>query len=598
MACVGAARSYLEKMLGTIAGMKVLLLDQATTGIVSVVQSQTDILAHEVFLVDRLDARREMMRHMKAVVFVRPTAENIMNLRKELEDPKYGEYHVYFSNAVRQSFLEELAEADEFEVVRSVQEYFADFIALNEDVFVFDEPSRYRAGDSDVTMDVAVKDRCIDGIVSLLLSLKIARPTLRYTAASSTSRRLAEMVSARITGEAAALFEFRKSAGAEGGTTLLFLDRRDDPLTPLLAQWTYQAMVHELFGITNNRVHLPNAKPDHREVVLDSQQDEFFRDNMYCNFGDLGENMKALVEDFGQKTRTAQNIQTIDDMKRVVANFPEFRAMGTNVEKHVATVGELSRVVSEKNLMKISELEQDLACSAEKMAVAFKSLSEVVKDPRTRPAEQLRLALLFVLRYESDLQDHDGADTLDSLKDLLLGHGCEAHEIGLLRRVRDFAGVRRRTTGLYAGGAKSAGGGTAGSKLMGGVSLVGGAIKKSIQEGLVGVENVYTRHTPLLESTLEALFSRQGQGLPTATHPVLSTQGGSRGGDTAAPRCHEAVVFIVGGATYAEAMVVARWNSKHSPSSSTFGEGSKRVVLGSNEMVNSGMFLRDMATAR
>ena len=50
--------------------------------------------------------------------------------------------------------------------------------------------------------------------------------------------------------------------------------------------------------------------------MLDSQQDEFFRSNMYANFGDLGENMKALVEEFGEKTKSAQNIQTIDDMKR------------------------------------------------------------------------------------------------------------------------------------------------------------------------------------------------------------------------------------------------------------------------------------------
>ena len=259
MACVGATRAYMEKMMASLPGMKVLLLDNATTSIVSVVQSQTDMLRHEVLLVDRLDARREPMRHMKAMVFVRPTAENIMNLRKELENPSYGEYHIYFSNAVRQSFLEELAEADEFEVVRQVHEYFADYIALNDDVFVFDEPSRYRAGDSDVTMDVAVKDRCIDGIVALLLSLRIAKPTLRYTAASTTSRRLAEMVGARISGEAAPLFEFRKQSGAEGGATLLILDRRDDPLTPLLAQWTYQAMVHELFGIANNRVNLVRA---------------------------------------------------------------------------------------------------------------------------------------------------------------------------------------------------------------------------------------------------------------------------------------------------------------------------------------------------
>jgi vacuolar protein sorting-associated protein 45 len=32
------------------------------------------------------------------------------------------------------------------------------------------------------------------------------------------------------------------------------VDRRNDPVTPLLSQWTYQAMVHELVGITNGRV--------------------------------------------------------------------------------------------------------------------------------------------------------------------------------------------------------------------------------------------------------------------------------------------------------------------------------------------------------
>ena len=37
---------------------------------------------------------------------------------------------------------------------------------------------------------------------------------------------------------------------------LLLPIRREDPVTPLLSQWTYQAMVHQLLGITNNRVSL------------------------------------------------------------------------------------------------------------------------------------------------------------------------------------------------------------------------------------------------------------------------------------------------------------------------------------------------------
>ena len=40
---------------------------------------------------------------------------------------------------------------------------------------------------------------------------------------------------------------------------LLLVDRRDDPVTPLLSQWTFQAMVHELIGIDANRVDLKDV---------------------------------------------------------------------------------------------------------------------------------------------------------------------------------------------------------------------------------------------------------------------------------------------------------------------------------------------------
>ena len=44
---------------------------------------------------------------------------------------------------------------------------------------------------------------------------------------------------------------------------LLILDRRSDPVTPLLTPWTYQATVHELLNIQNGRVDL-NLVPDIR----------------------------------------------------------------------------------------------------------------------------------------------------------------------------------------------------------------------------------------------------------------------------------------------------------------------------------------------
>jgi vacuolar protein sorting-associated protein 45 len=48
-------------------------------------------------------------------------------------------------------------------------------------------------------------------------------------------------------------------------------------------------------------------------------------------------------------------------MKRFVEEYPEFRKLGGNVSRHVALVGELSRLVERDRLLDVSEVEQSLA---------------------------------------------------------------------------------------------------------------------------------------------------------------------------------------------------------------------------------------------
>jgi vacuolar protein sorting-associated protein 45 len=110
-----------------------------------------------------------------------------------------------------------------------------------------------------------------------------------------------------------ALFDFRRGDGA---LLLLIVDRLDDPVTPLLSQWTYQvsrwgigetlaeilaacsrlrtarqAMVHELLDIDNNRVDLRSlgskVAKENQELVLSADQDAFFHAQMFNNYGTL-----------------------------------------------------------------------------------------------------------------------------------------------------------------------------------------------------------------------------------------------------------------------------------------------------------------------
>jgi hypothetical protein len=371
MDVVQAVGSYIQKMVSAgdsasgapSAKMKILLLDSETVNIASTAITQSALLNHEVYLIDRLEnQKREKMRHLKCLCFVRPSPESIQYLIDELREPKYGEYNLYFSNVVKKSSLERLAEADDHEVVKVVQEHFADFIVVNPDLFTLDltYPKRIWSNSPDQWNNEALQ-RSTEGIIGVLLALK-KKPLIRYEKNSLLAKKLATEVRYHITQEEQ-LFDFRR---VDTPPILLILDRRDDPITPLLSQWTYQAMVHELLGIKNGRVDLhsvPDVRPELKEIVLSQDQDPFFKKNMYLNFGDLGGNIKDYVEQYQSKTKNSANIESIADMKRFIEEYPEFRKLSGNVSKHVALVSELSRRVGSESLLEVSEVEQSLACN-------------------------------------------------------------------------------------------------------------------------------------------------------------------------------------------------------------------------------------------
>ena len=95
------------------------------------------------------------------------------------------------------------------------------------------------------------------------------------------------------------------------------------------------------------------VKKDFQEVVLGARQDEFFRKQMYANFGDLGMAVKGLVDEFQKAHKTTSKVSTIEDMQNFVENFSEFSAAQRNAGKHVTLMSELSRLVDSRNLMTV-----------------------------------------------------------------------------------------------------------------------------------------------------------------------------------------------------------------------------------------------------
>jgi vacuolar protein sorting-associated protein 45 len=139
------------------------------------------------------------MRHLKCICFVRPTSETIQTLVSELREPKYGEYSIYFSNIVKKSSLERMAEADDHELIKSVQEFYADYLAVTKDLYSLcygkEVPNIF--GTERDTWNSDAFEKAMEGILAVLLSLK-KKPLIRYERNSAMAKKLGTEIQVRL----------------------------------------------------------------------------------------------------------------------------------------------------------------------------------------------------------------------------------------------------------------------------------------------------------------------------------------------------------------------------------------------------------------
>lgn len=567
---VAAIRGYIDRIVSgdeKCKGMKVLLLDSSTTQIVSSVYSQSEILSREIYLVARLDdpsnpnlgGQTSKSSHLKAVVYVRPTEMNIGLLVRELARPRFAEYHVFLSGILTTALLRLLAENDHYEKIRQIQEFYGDFCPVNEDLLTLQcrhtLAMTMAAGTSWAQNHVHLYDRNLQGLQSILLALKRQPNAIRFARHSPSAEQLAKDIHDNIASDQ--IFHFRKRSNL----LLLILDRRDDPVTPLLSQWTYQAMVHELLGLNNHRVILkgaPNVSKDLEEVVLSATQDAFFHSNRHKNFGQLGEAIQKLLQDYQsqQHLHSSANLNTIEEMQSFMERFPELRSQSHNVSKHVAIMVELARLVDVCSLMDVSQFEQELAC-ADDPTSHLRELLEKLASPTIKIPDKLRLGLLFALRYET-------SGNLHRVRAAMAKGGVPPDMLELVDSMLRYGGSGQRAPGLFDQDQ----------------SMVSKMTK--LMTSVQGVSNVYSQHTPLLMETLQAIARGK---LRAETHPFVPGSVTRQTGvspDTVIP--NEIIVFMVGGVTYEEATKVSDFNET-SPI---------KVMLAGSTVHNSTSFLEEL----
>ena len=584
-----AVHDYITRIFSHIPGMKSLLLDSFTTGVVGVVYSHTDALLKEVLLTENIDvlaARPDLhtqsFPHLTAVVIAQPSPATLHSLTTLLATPRYVEYHIHFTNILPPHYLDTISRNDVHDHVKSVHEYYMDFFALSPTLFHLHNTSitatQRLHPSTRVPLATAMSaqfDREVAGVVALLLSQR-KRPDIRFAASSHQAQTIAQSV-AEVMRRESELFTFQQEGSS---TLLLLLDRRDDPVTPLLSQWTYQAMVHELLTISNNRIdmrrHDPSylsssssstsppighreeqMKKDLQELVLSPVHDDFFRQNQFNNFGEMGERIKGLVQHYQQVTKSNVKLDSIEALQDFVDKYPQYRQLSGNVSKHVTLMTALSTLVNRRKLMTVSALEQEIVCgNAHEHAELCQRIHLLLTDQQDTAGpesavggervfydfiDKLRVVMLYALRYGGLEQSR-----LDGFKTSLIGYALDARDKERLKTVdkmleyynTNYNSVQTinpsSNNPLLSSSAKRSLELFENSKLL--------SIFKAVASELKGVENIYTQHKPLLVSVLSKLMSGD---LRLQDFPFVDQQ-------AAKVRYKNIIVYQIGGTTYEE----------------------------------------------
>ncbi|CUG91234.1 vacuolar protein-sorting-associated protein, putative [Bodo saltans] len=547
--------------------LQVLLCDDDTRNILNIIYSQRQLLQHQVVLVDSLgnSDERFIMKHLHAIVLCRHTDKNLSLLARELQSGNFKSYRVFFTGMLDMDTIQKVANADVFDIVECVEEVFLDVVPIADNtaaVQLF--PPGLRRTLQDMSMSFSSENRVRENpiswsqwdadtfsrvassiVASMLMTRR--RPVIRYRGENQVAQRLAAEVAAKMKSVHQSFPDLKAKE-----CVLVITDRLDDPVTPLLTQWTYEAMIHEVIGFQNvNEValdddsaqpvggqHTPEDIAKQQQAALENihvltpQSDAFFAQHRFSDYGQICVSVSELVETYKAMNNLDRTTASIEDIRNFMANFPEAKKQSSQVTRHASIVGRLVDEVNARSLTKLSVLEQEMFV-ASAVQEHSKTALDLVRNPKTEIDDALRIVLLYHLKYEKSSNTIVG-----QLKNELELRGCPATKVALVDKLINVAGTKRRMHEIYRT--------STGSILKAAVSSIG---RFGTQ-----VQNVLTQHQPLLKKIINRAYNGT---LSDRDYPLQKVQGSPiPDANAIAQRTKDIIVFMIGGVTYEELALV------------------------------------------
>ena len=454
---------------------KVLILDGRTTLITSHVTGMFDLLDYNVSHVEDISKRRAPLRDHAPIYFLTPTLSSIQSLIDDWTPSKARKQTLY-ANTVYLYLTDRLPDELMFMIkqctplckrLKALVELNLDFVVAGHSSFHLDMRSDSTsvkrllllASNSLVgtstnntrTFSSNVLDlnqyirqpidptfhQIANNLVTLCATIN-EYPHIRYRASSPVAQIIAHLFHHKFTAFISNNETWWYYGDAEhmnrSRGTLLLLSRADDLLSPLMHEFTYQAMVYDLLPIQSNdqiTIQAPatdnsdnnNNNSQTTKTLILNDNDKLWTELRTKHIADVLDILSTRIRETvnsnagvvassssKNNSQGAKNLTT-KQLANVMRSIPEYREILSSLYNHMQIAQMCMKQFNALGLIDVSELEQTCATGKSEEDVtpklaAFVSQLEQSLSNINNPRDRFRLLTIFIAS-QNGLQSED-----------------------------------------------------------------------------------------------------------------------------------------------------------------------------------------------
>jgi len=400
-------------------GWKILIVDEPGMKVISAAVGMYDIMEQQVSIVESLEKKRAPFKDMAAIYVLAPSDDSVRRLLDDFADKSkvlYGRaVFLYFLGPVPKRLMNELKQCKQLvKRLKAVAEVNIDFLIKEDRAFELDlnKPfaSLYRGN--------SVELKAAEKLVTLCATLN-EYPYIRYSQKSRVCSKLASIFKGKMNEfvESNPAWWYHGSGNCPSierdRSTVLLLDRSSDCLTPLMHDFTYQAMVNDLLNVIGDKItykaesQQDARKKEDKDVLLND------KDKLWVEM--RGDHIAKVIEVLSGRIQEVVNSSTsnvsqkdkgsnmsLAQLASALKELPEYREVMSKLSQHMHIAHECMDQFNRTGLLDLGDVEQTLATGNDEDGRAIK-LSDTISRCESAmlriedPKDRLRLMLIATI---------------------------------------------------------------------------------------------------------------------------------------------------------------------------------------------------------